>query len=160
VSLQTGVPEYCGSREHHEYELYLAVEDIDHTKIKAKSPQTNGICERFNRTVQNEFYAIAFRKKIYHPIEQLQADLDAWMDNYNLNRTRSGKYCFGKTPMTTFIDSIKMAEEKYIEQLNNAEIAQQNNCIENDRMDNDVCRNGINDVFLQHESDNVYTLKK
>lgn len=65
--------EYCGNRENHEYELYLAVEDIDHSKIKAKSPQTNGICERFNRTVQNEFYAIAFRKKIYTSIEQLQA---------------------------------------------------------------------------------------
>lgn len=56
--------EYCGNRETHEFELYLAIEDIDHSKIKAKSPQTNGICERFNRTVQNEFYAIAFRKKI------------------------------------------------------------------------------------------------
>ena len=68
--------EYCGNRETHEYELYLAIEDIDHSKIKAKSPQTNGICERFNRTVQNEFYAIAFRKKIYTSIEQLQADLE------------------------------------------------------------------------------------
>ena len=53
--------EYCGNRENHEYELYLAVEDIDHSKIKAKSPLTNGICERFNRTVQDEFYAIAFK---------------------------------------------------------------------------------------------------
>jgi len=68
--------EYCGNRENHECELYLAVEDIDHTKIKAKSPQTNGICERFNRTVQNEFYVTAFRKKIYTSIEQLQTDLD------------------------------------------------------------------------------------
>jgi len=33
--------------ESHEYELYLAVEDIDHTRTKTKSPQTNGICERF-----------------------------------------------------------------------------------------------------------------
>ena len=57
--------EYCRNRENHEYELYLAVEDIDHSKIKAKSPQTNGICERFNRTVQNEFYAIAFRTVSY-----------------------------------------------------------------------------------------------
>ena len=79
--------EYCGNRETHEFELYLAIEDIDHSKIKAKSPQTNGICERFNRTVQNEFYAIAFRKKIYTSIEQLQADLDAWMNHYNTGRT-------------------------------------------------------------------------
>ena len=86
--------EYCGNRETHEYELYLAIEDIDHSKIKAKSPQTNGICERFNRTVQNEFYAIAFRKKIYTSIEQLQADLDTWMNSYNTQRT-------GRTPGNT-----------------------------------------------------------
>ena len=90
--------EYCENRENHEYELYLAVEDIDHSKIKAKNPQTNGICERFNRTVQNEFYAIASRKKIYATIEQLQNDLDTWMNSYNTERTHSGKYCFGKRP--------------------------------------------------------------
>ena len=101
--------EYCGNRETHEYELYLAIEDIDHSKIKAKSPQTNGICERFNRTVQNEFYAIAFRKKIYTSIEQLQTDLDTWMNSYNTQRTHSGKYCFGKTPMQTFLEGIEVA---------------------------------------------------
>ena len=115
--------EYCGNRENHEYELYLAVEDIDHSKIKAKRPQTNGICERFNRTVQNEFYAIAFRKKIYTSIEQLQADLDAWMNSYNTQRTHSGKYCFGKTPMQTFIEGIAVAR-KY--QLQNLEMIKTN----------------------------------
>lgn len=90
--------EYCENRENHEYELYLAVEDIDHSKIKAKNPQTNGICERFNRTVQNEFYAIASRKEIYATIEQLQNDLDTWMNSYNTERTHSGKYCFRKRP--------------------------------------------------------------
>jgi transposase InsO family protein len=55
--------EYCGSPERHEYELYLAVEDVDHTRTKTKSPQTNGICERFHRTVLDEFYRVAFRKK-------------------------------------------------------------------------------------------------
>src|SRR5919108_5331520 len=55
--------EYCGT-DAHEYEWYLAVEDIDHTRTKAKSPQTNGICERFHKTVLNEFYRVAFRKKI------------------------------------------------------------------------------------------------
>lgn len=109
--------EYCGAKEHHEYELYLAVEDIDHTKIKAKSPQTNGICERFHRTIQNEFYAIAFRKKIYTSIEQLQTDLDEWMNKYNNERTHSGKFCFGKTPMHTFLESSKLAKEHYLESL-------------------------------------------
>lgn len=108
--------EYCGNRETHEFELYLAIEDIDHSKIKAKSPQTNGICERFNRTVQNEFYAIAFRKKIYTSIDQLQADLDAWMNHYNAEGTHSGKYCFGKTPMQTFIEGIAVARRYDIQQ--------------------------------------------
>jgi len=39
--------EYCGNREHHEYALYLELEDIAHTRTKARPPQTNGICERF-----------------------------------------------------------------------------------------------------------------
>jgi len=68
--------EYCGNREHHEYALYLDLENIEHTRTKVKSPQTNGICERFHQTIQNEFYASAFRRKIYTSIEQLQADVD------------------------------------------------------------------------------------
>ena len=107
--------EYCGAREHHEYELYLTIEDIDHTKTKAKSPQTNGICERFHRTVQHEFLWVAFRKKIYKSIEELQSDLDQWKHQYNHERTHEGKFCFGKTPMETFIDSIPIAREKIIE---------------------------------------------
>jgi transposase InsO family protein len=107
--------EYCGSREHHEYELYLAIENIDHTKTKARSPQTNGICERFHKTVLQEFYQIAFRKKIYKTLEELQADLDLWIKHYNEERPHSGKYCFGKTPMQTFLDSIHLAKEKMLD---------------------------------------------
>jgi transposase InsO family protein len=107
--------EFCGNREHHEYQLYLAVEDIDHTKTKARSPQSNGICERFHKTVLNEFYRIAFRKKIYKTLEELQTDLDNWFLEYNQQRTHSGKYCFGKTPMQTFLDSIPLAKEKMID---------------------------------------------
>jgi nuclear transport factor 2 (NTF2) superfamily protein len=93
--------------------LYLAIEDIDHTKTKAKSPQTNYICERLHRTIQDEFYAIAIRKKIYRSIAELQTDMGRWMYNYNNERTHSGKYCFGKTRMQTFTDSIPMAQENY-----------------------------------------------
>jgi hypothetical protein len=109
--------EYCGAREHHEFQLYLAIEDIDHTKTKAKSPQTNGICERLHRTMQDEFYAIAFRKKIYESIDQLQTDLDQWIDYYNNQRPHSGRYCYGKTPMQTFADAIPLAKEKMVDQL-------------------------------------------
>jgi len=81
--------EYCGNPERHEYELYLAVEDIDHSRTKTKSPQTNGICERFHKTVLNEFYRVAFRKKVYRSIDELQADLDAWITEYNGDTTTS-----------------------------------------------------------------------
>jgi transposase InsO family protein len=77
--------EFCGTQSH-EYELYLAVEDIDHSRTKTKSPQTNGICERFHRTVLDEFYRVAFRKKIYRSIDELQTDLDAWIIGYNQQR--------------------------------------------------------------------------
>ena len=89
----------------NEYELavplYLALNDIDHTKTKAKRPQTNGICERFHKTILQEFYQVTFRKKIYSDIDALQADLDDWLKYYNTERTHQGKMCCGKTPMET-----------------------------------------------------------
>lgn len=109
--------EYCGNREHHEYQLYLALEDIDHSKTRAKRPQSNGICERFHKTMLQEFYQIAFRKKIYKSIEELQTDLDQWLKFYNEERPHSGRYCYGKTPMQTFNDSKKMAKQKMLDQL-------------------------------------------
>ncbi len=107
--------EYCGNRESHEYQLYLAVEDIDHSRTKAKSPQTNGICERFHRTIQEEFYSTAFRKKLYRGLEELQADLDQWIGEYNRERSHSGKYCYGKTPLQTFLDSRHLALAKMLD---------------------------------------------
>jgi transposase InsO family protein len=107
--------EFCGQTEHHEYQLYLAIENIDHTKTKARSPQTNGICERFHRTMQDEFYSVAFRKRLYTNLEQLQTDADAWLAEYNESRPHSGKYCFGKTPMETFRSSKHLAEEKQLD---------------------------------------------
>ena len=104
--------EYCGAHDRHEYELYLAVENIDHTRTKAKSPQTNGICERFHKTMLEEFYRVAFRKRLYDSIEALQADLDAWMAEYNEVRTHQGRWCYGKTPMQTLLDTAELAREK------------------------------------------------
>lgn len=106
--------EFCGAREHHEYQLYLDLENIEHSRTKARHPQTNGICERFHKTVLNEFYRVAFRKKIYQTLDELQDDLDNWMLEYNEQRPHSGKYCFGKTPMQTFLDAIPLAKEKML----------------------------------------------
>jgi transposase InsO family protein len=104
--------EYCGKVEQHDYELYLAVNDIEHTKTKAYSPQTNGICERFHKTILEEFYQTAFRKKIYSTLEQLQLDLDEWVRYYNDERTHQGKRCCGRTPMQTFLDGRRIWQEK------------------------------------------------
>lgn len=104
--------EYCGKVERHDYELYLGLNDITHTKTKAYSPQTNGICERFHQTILEEFYKIAFRKKLYSSLDELQKDLDDWVDYYNHHRTHQGKVCCGRTPMQTLLDGKKIWQDK------------------------------------------------
>jgi len=106
--------EYCGKVEQHDYQLYLAVNNIEHTKTKAQSPQTNGICERFHKTILQEFYQVTFRKKIYSDIEELQKDLDEWLHYYNNERTHQGKMCCGRTPMQTLTDGKQLWKEKFI----------------------------------------------
>ena len=112
--------EYCGRADSHDYQLYLALNNIDHSKTKVKSPQTNGICERFHKTILQEFYQITFRKKVYKTLEELQTDLDKWILWYNGERTHQGKMCCGRTPMQTFIDAKPLWKEK-VEQLNQEE---------------------------------------
>lgn len=109
--------EYCGKLETHDYQLYLGVNGIEHTKTKARHPQTNGICERFHKTILHEFYQVAFRRKLYHSLEELQTDLDAWLDHYNSDRTHQGKMCCGRTPMQTLLDGKELWKEK-VGQLN------------------------------------------
>ncbi|EPT9251223.1 IS481 family transposase [Photobacterium damselae] len=109
--------EYCGRVEQHDYQLYLAINDIDHTKTKAMSPQTNGICERFHKTILNEFYQVTFRKKLYGSMEELQKDLDEWMDYYNNHRTHQGKMCCGRPPIETLEDGKSIWAEKNLAQI-------------------------------------------
>lgn len=109
--------EYCGKGEQHDYPLYLAINDIDHTKTKAMSPQTNGICERFHRTILQEFYQVAFRKKLYGTMEELPKDLDEWLDYYNNARTHQGKMCNGRTPMDTLHDGKSIWAQKNLTQI-------------------------------------------
>jgi len=109
--------EFKGRPETHEYELYLQIEGIEHSRTQVRHPQTNGICERLHRTMQEEFYAVAFRKKMYDNLELLQHDLDEWMQYYNNERPHSGRYCFGKTPMQTFNESSILAKQKLLNDL-------------------------------------------
>ena len=109
--------EYCGRVDQHDYQLYLAINDIDHTKTKVKSPQTNGICERFHNTILQEFYQVTFRKKLYDSLEELQKDLDDWINHYNTERTHQGKMCCGRTPMDTLLDGKSIWAEKNLAQI-------------------------------------------
>ena len=109
--------EYCGKVEQHDYQLYLAINDIDHTKAKARHPQTNGICERFHKTILQEFYQITFRKKLYSDLLELQKDLDEWLIYYNNDRTHQGKMCNGRTPMDTLLDGKRIWAQKNLNQI-------------------------------------------
>lgn len=109
--------EYCGKVEQHDYQVYLAINDIDHTKTKAMSPQMNGICERFHKTILQEFYQVTFRKKLYADLESLQMDLDNWLLHYNNERTHQGKMCCGRTPMATLLDGKRVWVEKNLNQI-------------------------------------------
>jgi transposase InsO family protein len=108
--------EYNGKVEYgHDYELYLTIEGIDHSRTKVRHPQSNGICERFHRTIQEEFYAITFRKKLYSTLDDLQNDLDEWIKYYNYERPHSGRYCYGKTPMQTWNENLSLAQNKHLD---------------------------------------------
>lgn len=109
--------EFCGRADTHDYQLFLAINDIEHTKTKVNHPQTNGICERFHKTILQEFYQVTFRKNLYQGIAQLQADLDAWLTHYNTQRTHQGKMCCGRTPFETMIKGKQIWKEKFITQI-------------------------------------------
>lgn len=99
--------EYCGIQENHPYELFCYLNGMEHSKTKARHPQTNGITERLNQTILNEFYQVAFRKKVYATLAEIQTDLDEFMKHYNEQRTNQGRYCSGRTPMETFLASLE-----------------------------------------------------
>lgn len=103
--------EYCGRLDKHPYQLYLQLHEIDHARTKARHPQTNGICERFHKTLLDEFYKTNFRKKIFSNTDNLQTELDQWMESYNRERTHRGKRCQGRTPIATFTDGLEPARE-------------------------------------------------
>ena len=68
--------EHCGNREHDEYALYLDLENIEHSRTKVRSPQTNGICERHNKTRKDKFYSVALRRKVCWSVDEIRFDLD------------------------------------------------------------------------------------
>jgi hypothetical protein len=67
--LKDRVTEFCGKPDTYKYQVFLALKDIDHFETRAKNPQTIGICERFHKTILDEFYYIAERNHKYYPLE-------------------------------------------------------------------------------------------
>jgi len=92
--------EFCG-KDTHPYEIYLALNDIEHRTTKVRKPQTNGFVERFNRTVLEEFFRSAFRTKLYESVIALQEDLDKWLVHYNNERPHQGYRNMGRRPIET-----------------------------------------------------------
>ena len=90
--------------DFEEYEKFLEQNRIRHTKIKPRTPQSNGIVERFNRTLLEEFYQIAMIKKVYSSLSELQDDLDQFITDYNFKRTNQGYRLKGKIPYQKFLD--------------------------------------------------------
>ena len=103
--------EFCGT-SLHPYELYLALNDIEHRKTKVRRPQSNGFVERFNGTVQAEFFDLTFRTKLYTAIEQLQVDLDQWLVHYNTERPHQGYHNMGRRPFDTIQESLKQSQSQ------------------------------------------------
>ena len=92
--------EFCGTPTHP-YELYLALNDLEHRRTQVRKPQTNGFVERFNRTVLDEFLREAFRTKLYESVAALQEDLDTWLQYYNYERPHQGYRNMGRRPIDT-----------------------------------------------------------
>ncbi len=107
--------EFCGRPVQHPYELFLAIHQIAHRNTKVHAPYTNGFCERFHRTVSDEFFKVAFRKKFYLSLAELQDDLDAWLETYNTARPHHGYRTRGRTPHQAFVDGLQAQQEEVAE---------------------------------------------
>ena len=98
--------EYCGLALQHPYELFLAISQIEHQRTDVASPETNGFWERFHRTVKEEFFQVAFGKTLYESLDQLQADLDRYLQFYNRERAHQGYRTQGRTPYQAFLEGV------------------------------------------------------
>jgi transposase InsO family protein len=92
--------EFCGTPTHP-YELYLALNDLEHRRTKVKHPYTNGFVERFHLTIKEEFLGVTLRQTLYESVEALQATLDQWLITYNTERPHLGYRNQGRRPIDT-----------------------------------------------------------
>lgn len=98
--------EFCGRPDKHPYELFLQLEGIEHRKTKVRRPQSNGITERFHRTLLDEHFRVEGRRTWYETLDQMQAALDGYLKTYNESRTHQGRNMNGRTPLRAFLDHL------------------------------------------------------
>src|SRR3989454_12142545 len=96
--------ETCGKPLSHPFELYLTIQQIEHRRTQIGSPETNGFCERFHRTVKEEFFSVAVRRTFYQSIDQLARDLDRYLAFYNRDRAHHGYRTKGRTPYHAILE--------------------------------------------------------
>lgn len=101
--------EFCGRPDQHPYELFLQLEEIEHRTTKVRRPQSNGIVERFHRTVLDEHFRVEGRRTWFETIEEMQAVLEDWLALYNIKRPHQGRNMGGRTPLKAFVDGLKKA---------------------------------------------------
>lgn len=102
--------EFCGRADHHPYELFLQLEEIEHRTTKVRRPQSNGFVERLHRTLLDEHFRIVGRTKWYESVEAMQEDLDAYLLHYNTERPHQGRGMNGRTPYQVFMDGLPKNE--------------------------------------------------
>jgi transposase InsO family protein len=104
--------EFCGRPDRHPYELFLQLEDIEHRTTRVKRPQSNGIVERFHRTLLDEHFRVEGRKTWFETVEEMQAVLDAYLLAYNTKRPHQGRGMKGRTPITAFGEGLPRRAKK------------------------------------------------
>jgi transposase InsO family protein len=98
--------EFCGREDRHPYELFLQLEDIDHRTTRVKRPQSNGIVERFHRTLLDEHFRVEGRKTWFETVEEMQVVLDEYLVSYNTKRPHQGRGMKGRTPVQAFVEGL------------------------------------------------------
>lgn len=107
VILSDNGREFCGRPDQHPYELFLQLEEIEHRTTKVRRPQSNGIVERFHRTVLDEHFRVEGRRTWFETIDEMQIVLDEWLVAYNTKRPHQGRNMGGRTPLQAFKDGLK-----------------------------------------------------
>jgi transposase InsO family protein len=112
--------EFCGRPDRHPYELFLQLEGIKHKTTRVRRPQSNGFVERLHKTLLDEHFRVKGRQKWYETLEEMQKDLDAYLEYYNTKRPHQGRNMNGRTPEKAFAEGVRDPRESKKEETKKA----------------------------------------